>query len=199
MTPNPAQRMGVPVSGKNIFPSNIQGLPTWFTVRVSKDGYIARREDYHILVAMNRDTIAEDVRKLPPGGVCLYPQEWKLREDRPDIVYYPMPVEKLIDASDVPANLKLLGEILAPEYRFLVATSGAVSLVPHTLARASLPGVALRPISGPRVESSYSIVWNPANRLQVLPQVLEVFGVRAARRQPSGARVMALGASSTSK
>ncbi len=99
-------RMGVPVSGKNIFPSNIQGLPTWFTVRVSKDGYIARREDYHILVAMNRDTIAEDVRKLPPGGVCLYPQEWKLREDRPDIVYYPMPVEKLIDASDVPANLK---------------------------------------------------------------------------------------------
>lgn len=81
----------------------------------------------------------------------------------------------------------------------LVATSGAVSLVPHTLARASLPGVALRPISGTRVESSYSIVWNPANRLQVLPQVLEVFGVRAARRQPSGARVMALGASSTSK
>lgn len=59
----------------------------------------------------------------------------------------------------------------------------------------------MRPISGTRVESSYSgIVWNPANRLQVLPQVLEVFGVRAARRQtPSGARVMALGASSTSK
>lgn len=99
-------RMGVPVSGKNIFPSNIQGLPTWFTVRVSKDGYIARREDYHILVAMNRDTAADDISKLPPGGVCLYPQEWKLREDRPDIVYYPMPVEKLIDASDVPANLK---------------------------------------------------------------------------------------------
>lgn len=99
-------RMGVPVSGKNIFPSNIQGLPTWFTVRVSKDGYIARREDYHILVAMNQETVAEDVRKLAPGGVCLYPQEWKLREDRPDIIYYPMPVEKLLEASDVPANLK---------------------------------------------------------------------------------------------
>ncbi len=99
-------RMGVPVSGKNIFPSNIQGLPTWFTVRVSKDGYIARREDYQILVAMNQETVAEDVRKLAPGGVCLYPQEWKLREDRPDIIYYPMPVEKLLEASDVPANLK---------------------------------------------------------------------------------------------
>lgn len=99
-------RMGVPVSGKNIFPSNIQGLPTWFTVRVSKDGYIARREDYHILVAMNRDTATEDIRKLPPGGVCLYPQEWKIREDRADIVYYPIPVAELLEASDVPANLK---------------------------------------------------------------------------------------------
>ena len=99
-------RMGVPVSGKNIFPSNIQGLPTWFTVRVSKDGYIARREDYHILVAMNRDTALSDISKLPPGGVCLYPQEWKVREERSDITYYPMPVEELLEASNVPANLK---------------------------------------------------------------------------------------------
>jgi 2-oxoglutarate ferredoxin oxidoreductase subunit alpha len=99
-------RMGVPVSGKNIFPSNIQGLPTWFTIRVSKDGYIARREDYQILVAMSQDTVVQDVRKLAPGGICLYPQEWKLAHDRADIVYYPMPVEELVAASDVPANLK---------------------------------------------------------------------------------------------
>jgi len=59
----------------------------------------------------------------------------------------------------------------------LVATSGAVSLVPKTLARASIPGVALRPIRGARVESSYSIVWNPASRLRVLPKVLGAFGV----------------------
>jgi len=69
----------------------------------------------------------------------------------------------------------------------LVATSGAVSLVPRTLARASLPGVALRPISGARVESSYSIVWNPGNRLQVLPEVLEVFGASAGARRPARA------------
>ncbi len=99
-------RMGVPVSGKNIFPSNIQGLPTWFTIRVSKDGYIARREDYQILVAMSQDTALEDIRKLAPGGICLYPQEWKLAQDRADIVYYPMPVEELVAASDAPANLK---------------------------------------------------------------------------------------------
>ncbi len=99
-------RMGVPVSGKNIFPSNIQGLPTWFTIRVSKDGYIARREDYQILVAMNQETIYEDIQNLASGGVCLFPEEWRIRQSRDDIVYYPMPVQQLTDASDVPANLK---------------------------------------------------------------------------------------------
>ena len=99
-------RMGVPVSGKNIFPSNIQGLPTWFTIRVSKDGYIARREDYQILVAMNQETIYEDIQGLAPNGICLLPQEWQIRQTRSDIVYYPMPVQQLTDASDVPANLK---------------------------------------------------------------------------------------------
>ena len=98
-------RMGIPVSGKNIFPSNIQGLPTWFTIRLSKDGYVARREDYQILVAMNRQTVAEDVEKLASGGVCLYPEEWELRRDRDDITYYPFPVKALVDASDTPPNL----------------------------------------------------------------------------------------------
>ncbi len=99
-------RMGIPVNGKNIFPSNIQGMPTWFTIRVSKDGYIARREDYHILVAMNEQTAAEDLRNLASGGVCLYPEEWNLNRSRDDVVYYPMPVKALIDASETPTNLK---------------------------------------------------------------------------------------------
>jgi 2-oxoglutarate ferredoxin oxidoreductase subunit alpha len=98
-------RMGIPVNGKNIFPSNIQGLPTWFSIRVSKDGYIARREDYHVLVAMNRDTIAEDVQNLASGGICLYPQEWNLKHDRDDITYYAMPVKELVAQNDVPSNL----------------------------------------------------------------------------------------------
>lgn len=95
-------RMGVPVSGKNIFPSNIQGLPTWFTIRLSKDGYIARREDYHVLVAMNRDTMIEDIQRLASGGICLYPEEWQIEQDRDDIVYYRMPVKALVDASGTP-------------------------------------------------------------------------------------------------
>lgn len=99
-------RMGIPVSGKNIFPSNIQGLPTWYTIRVSKDGYIARLDDYHILVAMNRDTYEEDIQHLASGGICIYPMEWKIRENRDDVMYYPIPVKELIDQAEVPNNLK---------------------------------------------------------------------------------------------
>ena len=73
-------RMGIPVTGKNIFPSNIQGLPTFYEIRVSKDGYVARRDDYHVLVAMNKNTQAEDIRNLAPGGICIYPEEWKLKD-----------------------------------------------------------------------------------------------------------------------
>lgn len=99
-------KMGIPVNGKNIFPSNIQGLPTWFTIRLSKDGYIARRETSEILVAMNQTTIAEDIKNLPPGGVCLYPQEWNINQERDDITYYPMPVKAIVSASETPSNLR---------------------------------------------------------------------------------------------
>src|SRR5664279_4076510 len=61
--------MGVPVSGKNLFPSNIAGLPTWFTIRASKDGYVARKRDIDVLVAMNPETVGDDVQSLPTGGV----------------------------------------------------------------------------------------------------------------------------------
>lgn len=98
-------RMGIPVSGKNIFPSNIQGLPTWFTIRLSKHGYIARREDYQVLVVMNQQTIGEDIEHLNPGGMCVYPQEWNIPQSRDDIVYYPIPVKELVETVDVPANL----------------------------------------------------------------------------------------------
>src|SRR5690554_6247261 len=98
-------RMGIPVSGKNIFPSNIQGLPTWFTIRLSKDGYIARREDYHILVAMNQQTIADDIANLAPGGACYYPEEWGIKHDRDDILYYPMPIKALTETAEAPPNL----------------------------------------------------------------------------------------------
>src|SRR5436190_2345423 len=62
-------QMGVPVSGKNLFPSNIQGLPTWFTIRANKDGYVARRKEIDILVCMNPETAIDDVKALSPGAI----------------------------------------------------------------------------------------------------------------------------------
>ena len=99
-------RMGIPVSGKNIFPSNIQGLPTWYTIRVNKDGFLARLEERHIVVAMNQATFARDLESLVPGGVFFYPDDVKLPITRQDISAYPMPVKKLSKEADVAPNLR---------------------------------------------------------------------------------------------
>jgi len=99
-------KMGIPVNGKNLFPSNISGLPTWYTIRVNKDGYVARREDYEVLVAMNTATQADDILRLASGGLCLYPQEWKIREQREDISYFGMPVSAIAKASGADASLR---------------------------------------------------------------------------------------------
>src|SRR6187431_1803567 len=64
-------QMGIPVSGKNLFPSNIAGLPTWFTIRVSRDGYVARRAETDVMVIMNPETAVEDAGRVGPGGVIV--------------------------------------------------------------------------------------------------------------------------------
>ena len=90
--------MGVPVSGKNLFPSNIAGQPTWFLIRASKDGYVARKRDSEILVALNPETAQDDVQALPPGGVAIYEENLKLDQARGDVVFYPVPFDKLTAA-----------------------------------------------------------------------------------------------------
>ncbi len=99
-------KMGIPVNGKNLFPSNISGLPTWYTIRVSKDGYIGRREDYHVLAAMNKATQVEDIQNLAPGGICIYPEEWKLKNLRSDVTFYAMPVTQMAKESDADPKLR---------------------------------------------------------------------------------------------
>ena len=74
-------RMGIPVSGKNIFPSNIQGLPTWYEIRVSKDGYTARPSEVDLVVALNPATYAKDVATVRPGGYLLYDSSWPLPQE----------------------------------------------------------------------------------------------------------------------
>src|SRR5258708_39694695 len=89
-------QMGVPVSGKNLFPSNIAGLPTWYTIRASKHGYIARKKEIDFLVAMNAETAKEDVMSLAPGGACADDDPLKLSELRTDVTFYPVPFDKLV-------------------------------------------------------------------------------------------------------
>src|SRR6478609_3113163 len=87
-------QMGVPVSGKNLFPSNIAGLPTWYTIRANKDGYIARKKEIDFLVAMNPETAREDVLSLEPGTAVLYDEPLKLSGLRDDLIFYPVPFDK---------------------------------------------------------------------------------------------------------
>jgi 2-oxoglutarate ferredoxin oxidoreductase subunit alpha len=99
-------KMGIPVSGKNLFPSNIQGLPTWYTIRVSKDGYLARRDEHEIVVAMNPDSFAQDLADVLPGGAFYYADDIRQAITRDDIVTYPMPVKQMVKESDAPTNLR---------------------------------------------------------------------------------------------
>ena len=100
--------MGVPVSGKNLFPSNIAGLPTWFTIRVSKDGYMARKRDSEILVAMNPETASEDVSKLKPGSVVVFDEPLKLDALRNDVEFFSIPFDKLVGPVAPEPKLKKL-------------------------------------------------------------------------------------------
>ena len=99
-------KMGIPVTGKNLFPSNIQGLPTWYIIRLSKDGYLAHRDPYEIAVCLNGRTVAEDMAKVAEGGIVLYDDSLPIAARRPDVTYYPMPVGKLVKEANLPFELK---------------------------------------------------------------------------------------------
>src|SRR6202048_980968 len=100
--------MGVPVSGKNMFPSNIAGLPTWYTIRASKDGYIGRKKEVDFLVAMNAETEKEAVSTLEPGAAVVYDEPLKLNALRSDLVFYPVPFDKLVAPVCPDAKLRRL-------------------------------------------------------------------------------------------
>jgi len=100
--------MGIPVSGKNLFPSNIAGLPTWFTIRANKYGYVARKKEIDILVAMNAETAKDDILSLPAGAAAIYEDTQDLKQYRDDVVCYPVPFDKLTAAVCPEAKLRKL-------------------------------------------------------------------------------------------
>jgi 2-oxoglutarate ferredoxin oxidoreductase subunit alpha len=101
-------RMGVPVSGKNLFPSNIAGLPTWYTIRASKHGYIGRKKEIDFLIAMNPETAREDVLALGPGAAVVYDEPLRLSELRADLTFYPVPFDTIVAAVCADAKLRKL-------------------------------------------------------------------------------------------
>ncbi len=101
-------QMGVPVSGKNLFPSNIAGLPTWYTIRASKDGYVARKKEIDFLVAMNPETAQEDVKSLASGAAVLYDEPLNLNAIRQDLTFYAVPFDKLVAPVCPDAKLRKL-------------------------------------------------------------------------------------------
>jgi 2-oxoglutarate/2-oxoacid ferredoxin oxidoreductase subunit alpha len=101
-------QMGIPVSGKNLFPSNIAGLPTWYTIRASKYGYVARKKEIDFLVAMNAETAREDVMSLRPGAACVYDEPLNLSALRNDVTFYSVPFDKLVAPVCPEAKLRRL-------------------------------------------------------------------------------------------
>lgn len=112
-------KMGIPVSGKNLFPSNIQGLPTWYTIRASKDGYLGRREINEIVIAINPDSFTRDLASVAPGGALYYANDIKQPITRADIAVYPVPIKDIIkkdqsipnDFRDLVGNMVYVGAL----------------------------------------------------------------------------------------
>jgi 2-oxoglutarate/2-oxoacid ferredoxin oxidoreductase subunit alpha len=107
-------KMGIPVSGKNLFPSNIQGLPTWYTIRLNKDGFVARRDEQEIVVAMNPSSFARDLAGVLPGGAFFYADDIKQPITRTDITVYPMPVKQIVRGdTSIPSDFRdLVGNMV---------------------------------------------------------------------------------------
>jgi len=99
-------KMGIPVSGKNLFPSNIQGLPTWYTIRVNKDGFTSRRDEQEIVICMNPMSFEKDLANVCPGGAFYYDDQIKQPILRTDLSIYPMPIKELVKTADVSPNLR---------------------------------------------------------------------------------------------
>ena len=107
--------MGIPVCGKNLFPSNIQGLPTWYEIRVNKDGYSARALDYDLMVAMNSQTYDRDIKEVRPGGYLLYDSSWPLDPDlhREDITFLGVPLAELCNKNFEDPRTRILMKNIA--------------------------------------------------------------------------------------
>jgi len=108
-------RMGIPVVGKNYFPSNIQGMPTWYEIRVTRDGFTARSGEVDLMIAMNAETYAQDVKEVAPGGYLVYDATWPRQKtlSRPDITVIGIPLAQMVNDSFANARVRILMKNMA--------------------------------------------------------------------------------------
>ncbi len=108
-------RMGIPVTGKNLFPSNIQGLPTWYEIRASKDGYLSRSGRVDVMVAMNAQTYRQDLEEVSPGGYLIYDSTWPRDKllARDDITVVGIPLAKMANEHFKVARVRILMKNIA--------------------------------------------------------------------------------------
>ncbi|HEY5438150.1 MAG TPA: 2-oxoacid:acceptor oxidoreductase subunit alpha [Acidimicrobiales bacterium] len=139
-------RMGVPVSGKNLFPSNIQGLPTWYEIRVNKSGYTARALDYDLVVAMNSQTYAQDIRDVRHGGYVIYDSSWPLDPDltRDDVTFLGIPLAKICLENFRAPRERILMKNIAYAGAIVALTGIDVDLVADLLTETFARNAALR-------------------------------------------------------
>lgn len=139
-------RMGIPVSGKNLFPSNIQGLPTWYEIRVNPEGHTARALDYDLMVAMNAQTYSRDIKEVREGGFVLYDSSWPLDKSlyRDDLNFMPVPFARLCNERFPDARARTLMKNIAYAGSLVAALEIDMPIVEELLAERFSGKKALR-------------------------------------------------------
>ncbi|MFM2130740.1 MAG: hypothetical protein RL477_2286, partial [Pseudomonadota bacterium] len=119
-------RMGIPVVGKNYFPSNIQGMPTWYEIRATRDGYTARSGEVDLMIAMNAETYAQDIKEVAPGGYLVYDSTWPRQKtlSRPDITVIGIPLAQMVNDAFSDARVRILMKNMA----YVGALAGLVDI-----------------------------------------------------------------------
>ncbi len=185
-------QMGIPVSGKNLFPSNIAGLPTWFTIRVSRDGYVARRRDHEILVVMNPETAAADVAAMKPGSMIVLNDAIKLADLPADRVVYRVPVAKLVEP--VTTEVKLRRLVANMVYVGVLAEKLGIDEAEIERALDAMLGGKPKSLALNHAAVRAGWEWARANLPKADPYALERMDATAGRMLVDGNTAAALGA-----
>lgn len=186
-------RMGIPVSGKNLFPSNIQGLPTWYEIRVNKDGYTARALDYDMMIAMNAQTYAQDIAEVRPGGYVMYDSSWPLDRSlaREDIHFLPIPLAQLCNEHFRDPRERILMKNIAYAGALVAALQIDMAIVEELLAERFSGKKALRESNRQALRLGYE--YAEANFACPLPFRLETMQANHGKILIDGNTATALG------